>query len=57
LPLDKKPGLAELLEFVRILAMRENDMKGKSFEERATACLSAIAKTTRDTTTLRRLLR
>ena len=57
LPLDKKPGLAELLEFVRILATRENDLKGKTFEERAEACLSAIAKTTRDTMTLRRLLR
>jgi MoxR-like ATPase len=57
LPLDKKPGLAELLEFVRILASRENDLKGKPFNERAEACLSAIAKTTRDTAALRRLLR
>ncbi len=57
LPLDKKPGLAELLEFVRILATRESDLNGKSFEERTEACLSAIAKTTRDVKTLRRLLR
>ncbi len=57
LPLDKKPGLAELLEFVRILATRDADLKGNSFEQRAEACLSAIAKTTRDTITLRRLLR
>ena len=56
LPLDKKPGLAELLEFVRILATRGSDLNGKSFEERTEACLSAIAKTTRDTKTLRRLL-
>jgi MoxR-like ATPase len=57
LPLDKKPGLAELLEFARILATRDSDLKGETFEERAAACLSSIAKTARDGKALLRLLR
>lgn len=51
--MDRAPGLAELLEFARALALRKEDLPGSTFKDRAQACVGALGKTTRDQTTLR----
>lgn len=46
--LDKAPGISELLEFVRALAIRADDFEDRSFAERARANVATLGKTTRD---------
>lgn len=45
---EKHPGLAELLEFVRAISYHAHEFQELPFKERATACVSAMGKTTRD---------
>jgi len=54
--LDKPPGLSELLEFVRALGRRQDQLDANQFSGRAEAALSALVKTTRDLATLRQHL-
>jgi MoxR-like ATPase len=56
-PLDKRPGLAELLEFVRAIGIRGPDLHGLAFKAKAEACLPALAKTTRDGEALKELVK
>jgi MoxR-like ATPase len=56
-PLDKRPGLAEFLEFVRAMGARGADLEGMTFPEKAQACLPALAKTTRDYDLLKQIAR
>lgn len=45
---DKRPGLAELLEFAKAISVRAEDPAAADFKARARASLSALVKTTRD---------
>ena len=51
--LDKRPGLAELIEFARALGLRNEDMQRLTPRQRLDACLAALAKTTHDLQILR----
>lgn len=50
-PMDKPPGLAEMIEFARALALRA-DLAEADFNTRAMASIGALGKTTRDQATL-----
>lgn len=54
-PLEKKPGLAEFLEFVRVIGMRGDELNDLDFSAKADACITALAKTTRDAEVLTQL--
>jgi MoxR-like ATPase len=54
--LEKLPGTAELLDFVRALSSHATDGVEQALHVRFTACLNALSKTEHDTDTLLKLL-
>lgn len=47
-PLDKPPGLSEVIELVKAIGWRDSELSGQDFKAKARTCIAALCKTTRD---------